>query len=333
MIPRTVPTLATGEAEAMVWGRPASGPQRLVAVGSGREGLAEPQIRDAILHLSRKTTPAVLYLGTATYDLGAAEAGQTGRFTEAGCPVTALKLASCTPAYETMQQLFDDADVIIASGGNTLFAVDRWVRLGVDRLLRQALRRGAVLSGGSAGAICWFDGGHSDSMDPETYKPYLLAQEETTGTLRVPALSEAERTGWEYIRVPGLGFLPGLCCPHHDRIQSNGVLRATDFDGMLLRHAGEQGIGIDHFAALIVDGEDYRVIAVAGREGSVDGERFAPQRQGKPGVWKKTVVEGKVQASVVPETGKVRDLLSKATAIEEDPRLAAARAANPTDQP
>jgi hypothetical protein len=32
-----------------------------------------------------------------------------------------------------------------------------------------------------------------------------------------------------------------LCCPHHDRVQSNGILRATDFDDMMLRHPTEVG--------------------------------------------------------------------------------------------
>jgi dipeptidase E len=106
----------------------------------------------------------------------------------------------------------------------------------------------------------------------------------------------------------------------------------VDFDAMLLRHAGETGIAIDHFAALIIDGEDYRVISIEGREGSVDEGRFSPERKGKPGIWKKTVVNGQVQATVVPATGKLRDLLSMAEAMVEDPRLAAARAENPDDQ-
>ena len=42
---------------------------------------------------------------------------------------------------------------------------------------------------------------------------------------------------WEYIRCPCLGLLPGLICPHHDRVQSNGVLRATDFDGQIASDA------------------------------------------------------------------------------------------------
>ena len=54
------------------------------------------------------------------------------------------------------------------SGGNTLFATDRWRRLGMDERIREAGARGAVLAGGSAGGISWFDGGQSDSMDPRT---------------------------------------------------------------------------------------------------------------------------------------------------------------------
>ena len=47
---------------------------------------------------------------------------------------------------------------------------------------------------------------------------------------------------WDYIRLEGLGFVPGLCCPHHDRVQSNGILRATDFDVMMLQHPTEVGV-------------------------------------------------------------------------------------------
>ncbi len=297
------------------------GHRRIVAAGSGWEGLSLPEIRDAIIGLSGKAKPSVLYLGTATYDGVKAQEQQTSRFAEMGCAVKALKLAESTPSHKAMQDLFDSADVIVTSGGNTLFAVDRWSRLGVDRLIRQALARGAVLSGGSAGAICWFDGGHSDSMDPASYKQAMLTKAATG--VEVP-LSDAARTGWVYIRVPGLGLLPGLCCPHHDRVQSNGLLRTTDFDGMLLRHAGETGICIDHYAARVVDGEDYRVVSVEGREGSVGG---------RPGVWRKTVVDGEVQATVAPAEGKVCELFREANAIVEDVRLAEARAANPDDQP
>ena len=87
----------------------ATGPRRIVAAGSGWEGLAEPQVRDAIIRLSHKATPSVLYLGTATYDQPVPEQGQTSRFAELGCAVTALKMVSSTPTYEEMQAWMEGA--------------------------------------------------------------------------------------------------------------------------------------------------------------------------------------------------------------------------------
>jgi dipeptidase E len=49
-------------------------------------------------------------------------------------------------------------------GGNTLKMMRRWRKLGVDQFLERAYHKGAVLSGISAGAICWFVYGHSDSQ-------------------------------------------------------------------------------------------------------------------------------------------------------------------------
>lgn len=291
--------------------------RRIVAAGSGREGIAEPEVCQAILELARVATPAVLYLGTATYDRPGSRAAQTGRLEALGCDVDALSVADATPSRSEMEDAVGRADVILASGGNTLFAVDRWRRLGLDGLLRDALRRGAVLCGGSAGAICWFDGGHSDSMNPSSFKSYVLAE-------HPPEIDERAAAAWDYIRVPGLGILPGLCCPHYDRTQSNGVPRSVDFRAMMLRHDDEIGIAIDHFAALVVDGEDYRVVSPEGRSGS-SGQR--------PVVQHLSVVDGRVESSVLPNSGKVDQLLGPAARIVEDPRLAAARAANPDDLP
>ena len=119
------------------------------------------------------------------------------------------------------------ADIIVMSGGNTLFACDLMERLGVVPLLRHAMERGCVMCGGSAGAICWFDAGHSDSMDPSFYVDTAAA---TVDGIELPptASPEAEKErefllrNWKYIKVPSMGFLPGLCCPHFDKTQSNG---------------------------------------------------------------------------------------------------------------
>jgi dipeptidase E len=296
------------------------GHRRIVAAGAGRDGMDQPEICEAILELAGTDRPSVLYLGTATYDRPEPREGQTARLARLGCRIEELSVADTTPTFQSMAERVAGADVILASGGNTLFAVDRWKRLGIDRLLRDAMARGAVLCGGSAGAICWFDGGHSDSMDPRSYKRYELAPEP-------PGLSDDEITGWAYVRAPGLGFVPGLCCPHHDRTQNNGVPRA-----MMLRHPGETGIAIDHFAALVIDGDAYRVVA-PDRPGSVSGDSIVADGRRRPGVWRLTVVSGRVEAKVVPAEGEVARILNAADAIVVDPRVATARASNPDDLP
>lgn len=233
---------------------------RGVFAGAGAAMFCELQVVDATLALTKKAAAEVqvLYLGTATYDLPEPRKKQTSCFTERGATVISLDVASVTPSEEDVATALRGADVIIVSGGNTLYAMDRWHAAKVVEPLRRAMERGATLCGGSAGAGCWFDGLHSDSMDPETYRACML---EGKGG---GAEGEDASTGkaWPYVRVSGLAFLPGLVCPHHDRVQSNGVLRATDFDGMLARHPGETGLCIDHFAALVIEGDSYAEMVV-----------------------------------------------------------------------
>ena len=84
-----------------------------------------------------------------------------------------------------------------------------------------------------------FDAGHSDSADPETYAAAMLGVPEEGDKKDESSEFKAEDVKkWDYIRCPCLGWVPGFCCPHHDVVQSNGILRATDFDKMLLRHPG-----------------------------------------------------------------------------------------------
>ena len=97
------------------------------------------------------------------------------------------------------------ADVIHVGGGNTANMLDVWHRHGVDQLLFQALDRGAVLTGGSAGGLCWFEGGTTDSYGP---------------TLRL--LHE------------GLGMIKGSYCPHYDaEDQRRPIFHAALLDGSL----------------------------------------------------------------------------------------------------
>ena len=281
----------------------------------------------------------LLYLGTATYDLPVPMQRQTYLFSEAGCQITELHCANVLPT--DLEATFHNVDVVLVSGGNTLYAIDRWTKLGVSSHLREAMQRGVVMCGGSFGAIAWFDAGHSDSADPDSFREPMLAaanrseqrlQEKTQGVADEASAAPEEGEAaalWQYIRAAGLGFLPGLCCPHYDSTQSNGVLRATDFDGMMLRHPGERGICIDHYAALVVEDGKYRTLGVPDRPGSVlaDGS-YSAAREGSPGVWRKEVVDGVVQTELVRGEGDLSDLLREATEMVEDPAVVSIRDAN-----
>jgi dipeptidase E len=85
-----------------------------------------------------------------------------------------------------LRELTLEQDVILVSGGNTANALAIWRLHGFDEILREAWERGILLTGWSAGMICWFEHGVTDSFGPE------LAPMEC------------------------LGFLPGSACPHYD---------------------------------------------------------------------------------------------------------------------
>lgn len=286
-------------------------------MGSGG-GLAEPGMAERVIDMTGRQAVGLelLYLGTATYDAHEPRERQVVRFAELGARVRALDVATSDPSATEIEEALERADIVLVSGGNTLYAVDRWAAIGLDQSLRRAVEGGLVACGGSAGAICWFDGGHSDSMDPTSYLEPLPE-------------GDPRASDWRYIRVDGIGVLPGLLCPHFDRTQSNGVLRADDFEAMLLRHPGEIGLGLDNWAGLLVDGEAYEIIAPDGVEGSVRDGAFVRDASGTPGLWVKEVRDGRVLTRLAPAVGRVSDILRVAGHIEPDPLVGDCRSENP----
>ena len=99
--------------------------------------------------------------------------------------------------------------------------------------------------GCSANVICWFDLEHSGSADPDTCRNAML--EEYCNIKKYDKDKKSlegnfdpkNKKGWNYLRVGGLGFVPNpfVCCPHHDKTQSNSLLQVHNFDEMLLSRA------------------------------------------------------------------------------------------------
>lgn len=226
--------------------------RRIVACGRGRVTQL-PVIRKEVIALTGKQTPSLVYIGAATYEDNGSFELQTKGFVEDGCQVQHLKLTDMTtvPPKKELETIILNTDIVLFSGGNTLFAMTRLRRLKMDIILKKALEKGVVMCGGSAGALSWFDGGLSDSKDPTTLRHPR------------PNLTESEKQAWKYIRVSGFGFVRGLCCPHHDITQSNGVPRATEFDALLQRFPEEVGVAIDDHAAILINGNQWKVLSAA----------------------------------------------------------------------
>jgi dipeptidase E len=210
----------------------------VVAIGGGEirtRGTAA--IDREIIRLSRKKNPRLLFIPTASSDserYWRRVQEYFGRFLK--CRTEVLFLIKEPPAAEQMRRKIRAADIIYVGGGNTLQMMRLWRRLGVDRLLRSAYDRGTILSGISAGAICWFASGHSDSM------------------------SFYSRRDWKYIRVRGLGPIKGTLCPHYNGM-TQGIPRRKQFRDMI-RKAGGTGIAVENNCAIeCVDDRFYRIIS------------------------------------------------------------------------
>ena len=237
---------------------------RIVAIGGGemaeRETLA---IDREIVSLTGKDRPIALFIPTASGDSQEYwQSFQEVYGQELGCETDVFYLLGVSPTIEELERKILSADLVYVGGGNTLKMMRHWRRLGVDRVLGEAYGRGVVLSGLSAGCICWFSRGHSDSM--AFYRP----------------------DNWKYIRVGGIGLIDALVCPHFDG-ESLGVKRREAFQENLRRHS-DVGLAIDENCALeVVDGM-YRVITsragagtykLVGRGGELTTERIVQKEE------------------------------------------------------
>jgi dipeptidase E len=72
-----------------------------------------------------------------------------------------------TRQTRSWEEVFLSVDGIVCSGGNTLNQQAIWRAQGIDVILRQAWDRGIVLGGASAGSLCWFEEGTTDSRPKE----------------------------------------------------------------------------------------------------------------------------------------------------------------------
>ncbi|MFO7794116.1 MAG: peptidase E [Candidatus Nanohaloarchaea archaeon] len=202
---------------------------KIVAVGGGDwQNLETLDINREIKNLAKNPENALL-IPTAMEDSEEYQENFKKLYRdELGLETDSLLLYS-DPSEEEINRKFEWADIIYVSGGNTKEMMNKWKETGVNEKLRKAYNEEKLLSGLSAGAICWFEYGHSDS---ESY--------------------ETEDSEWSFIRVEGLNIIEDiLYCPHY-----HSEDREEGFRKMIKENPEKLGLAVnDHAAAKIVDGE------------------------------------------------------------------------------
>lgn len=126
---------------------------KILTTGSGN-AVHEPAIFRKLISMTSKDKPNVVYIGTPFFDRDDKYDSGTGSFRSIGCQIKRLMVAKecTTPSPEEMRRIVVDwADLIMVSGGNSLFAMLRWQSIGLDQLLLEAASNGTVMCGGSAG--------------------------------------------------------------------------------------------------------------------------------------------------------------------------------------
>lgn len=125
---------------------------KIVAIAGGS---SKPFLKE-IIRLAKKKNPRVLVIPTARDDRDDVEEKTSRHFSDRKCKVESLYLIKEASSKEAIADKVFNSDIIYVEGGNTINMLRVWRTRGVHEILRQAHQKGIVLSGISAGAICWF---------------------------------------------------------------------------------------------------------------------------------------------------------------------------------
>jgi dipeptidase E len=209
--------------------------RQIFAIGGG----ATPgSVNRHLLSLTGRRRPSVLLVNTAGREDPAATLRAYDAF--AGrADVSRVEFFPWPP--ENLRELTLGRDLILVGGGNTANMLAIWRVHRFDEILSEAYERGIVLAGSSAGMICWFEAGVTDSFGPQ-----LAGMRD------------------------GLGLIAGSACPHYDdeELRRPTYRRLIDEERFPPGYAADSGVGL-HF----VDGELAAVVSA--RRGAA-GYRVEP---------------------------------------------------------
>ena len=201
--------------------------KHIVAIGGGGFGRNNSSflIEKYILNLSTKTCPKICFLPTATGDNDNYIVRFYSIFTRLNCIPSHIEFFKRTT---NIKNHIMEQDVVFVGGGNTKSMLAIWNDWDMSSLLNNAYNKGVIMSGVSAGAICWFTRGITDSWENELNL------------------------------LPCLDFISGTCCPHYDEEPT----RTPYVKKILLEDKVTNCISIEGGAAMhFIDGKPFKNVS------------------------------------------------------------------------
>ncbi|MBI1833957.1 MAG: Type 1 glutamine amidotransferase-like domain-containing protein [Candidatus Andersenbacteria bacterium] len=211
--------------------------KKIVAISGGEIGrpghlIETTKIDKEIIRLTGKKHPKLLFVPTASEDdVSYYEVVKKHFGKRLGCETDVLYLIKRKLSMGEIEAKVLGTDIIYVGGGNTQKMMKAWKRTGFDKILKKAYEKGVVLSGVSAGAVCWFKWANSDSrksVDPTA----------------------------DFIRIPGLGFVSALYCPHYD-VENDREPSLKE----MMKKVSCVGIAVDNCCAIEIVDDKYRVFS------------------------------------------------------------------------
>lgn len=202
--------------------------KQIIAMGGGGFSMEpeNPLLDLYILAQAEKERPKICFIPTASGDSKEYIEGFYRFFEKQTCTPSHLSLFR--PNVTDMEDFLLSQDILYVGGGNTRNLLTLWKEWGIDQIVHRAWEQGVILAGISAGGICWFEEGVTDS------NPGGLAA------------------------ICSLGMLPGSFCPHYDGEEE----RRPSYHHLLSTRQIKAGIACDDGAAVhFVDAKLWRAVS------------------------------------------------------------------------
>ena len=197
--------------------------KKIIAIGGGGfTHQVDESLDQFILDQSKKLNNKIGFLATATKDDQKKIDLFYKRFENIGSELSHFNLTSNVDGFSEWML---SKDIIYIGGGNTVFMLDIWKKNKLESIFIDSYKKGIILSGVSAGAVCWFDWILSDSVGP----------------------------GFNPLR--GINIISGSCTPH-----SSNLERINQFELDIKNNKLPEGIAIDDGVAVVfIDGKPTEV--------------------------------------------------------------------------